>query len=111
LTEKCECYATISERDPRGEIWKYVTGDGRIPLKHPLSSIVKSGPFEGMEVYHGDPSKLTEEQKQRLIKKLSQKFGIPPKEIQKDLAKGLLPIKAENVIVSICSLHFRIMVM
>ena len=110
MKEKCECYAQISKKDPRYEIWKQVDPDARVPLKHPLSSIMKNEHFpEGITVYEGDPSRLTDKQKDVLATLMAQKFHIPKQEVLEGLVKGVLPIKVDNVIVSICNLHFRCM--
>ena len=108
--EKCECYAQISKKDSRYEIWKQVVPNGRVPLKHPLSSIMKNKHFpEGITIYEGDPSRLTKKQKDVLATLMAQKFHIPKQEVLEGLAKGVLPIKVDNVTVSICDLHFRCM--
>ena len=110
MNEKCECYAQVTKNDSRYEIWKQVDPDARVPLKHPIAGIMKNKTFpEGMTVYEGDPSRLTEKQKDVLSTLMAQKFNIPKQEVLDSLAKGVLPVKADNVIVSICNLHFRCM--
>jgi hypothetical protein len=98
----CGCEATISESDPRAEIWKYVFGKRSFPLKHPLP--VNMGDVDGIG-YEGDATVLTEEQKQRLIEKMTAKFGITKEDVTSVLESGVVPIKAENVIVSWCHQH------
>jgi hypothetical protein len=107
VTRKCECYATISEKDPRYEIWKQIDPEARMPLKHPLTRenlTIYPGLF-----YEGDATRLTTEQKELLAKLMSEEFKIPKAEVLKNLADGVFPIKADNVIVSICNLHMRCM--
>ena len=96
----CGCEATITESDPRAEIWLYVFGKRSFPLKHPLC---RNG------FYEGHATVLTKEQRQRLIEAMTKKFGITEKDVTDVLDKGIVPIKADNVIVSICNLHFRCM--
>lgn len=111
MTEKrCECYATISEKDPRYEIWTYVRKDGHVPLKHPLPVKATGGPFDGQLFYEADISRLTDDERARAIEKISAKFNLPRNVVERDMAKGILPIKAENIIVSICKLHFLCMI-
>jgi hypothetical protein len=107
--EYCECYATISKDDPRSEIWRHVKADGQIPLKHPLVVTATGGPFVGEKFYEGDPSRLTGEEKVRLVERLCEKFELTADEVRHELDMGILPIRADNVIVSICPLHFRCM--
>lgn len=109
MTEKCECYATISRDDPRHALWIRVTPDGHIPLKHPLTVKASDGPFAGQLFYEGDPTRLTDEQKQILAEICAEKFSLSKDNILADLAKGILPISVKNVSVSICNLHFRCM--
>lgn len=102
----CECYATITKNDPRYEIWVQVDPEAKVPLKHPIPK--RHPNFEG-SFYEGDPSRLTEEQKKTIIDLLSQKFKVSKDHVREGLDKGILPIKSENTIVSICDLHFRCM--
>jgi len=97
----CECEAIISKEDPRYELWRQVVPNAHLPIKHPIA---KNG------FYEGDPSRLTEEQIQLIATLCSKKFNITKEEILKDIRKGILPIKAENVSLSICDLHIRCMV-
>lgn len=52
---------------------------------------------------------MTEEEKVRLVEKLCEKFGLTADEVRHELDRGILPIRADNVIVAICPLHFRCM--
>lgn len=98
----CGCKATISESDPRAEIWLYVFGERSFPLKHPLP--MNMGSVVGIG-YEGDATVLTYDQRERLIEKMTKKFKVSQEEITKVLDKGVIPIKAENVIVSWCKTH------
>jgi hypothetical protein len=97
----CGCKATISEKDPRAEIWLYVFGKREFPLKHPLP--VNTKPYGLM--YEGDASALSEEQRERLIEKMIEKFRISRDEVTKVLAEGVVPIKIDGVTVSWCRKH------
>lgn len=103
----CECYATISNVDPRYAIWKQVDPDGLIPLKHPLQ--VKNENFSGVLFYVGDASRLTRKQKELMAKLMAEKFKIPREEVLKNLATGEFHISSDNVSVAICKLHSRCM--
>ena len=110
MSQKCECYATLSKNDPRYPIWKQIDPQARIPLKHPiLQRSPKDSVLRGALFYEGDPERLTPAQKEKLAEILSEKFKVPKTEVLKDLAKGYLPLKSQNVSVSICNLHLRCM--
>lgn len=106
---QCECEATISQSDPRYDIWMKVVPEGRIPLKHPIAQKAEAGGESGI-FYEGDPSRLTEDQKKTLADECSRKFRINASAIIEDLNKGILPIKGDNVIITICNLHVRCMI-
>jgi hypothetical protein len=103
----CGCEATISKDDPRAEIWMHVFGKLSFPLKHPLTKNMGATVGTG---YEGDAEALTNEQKERLIEAMTKKFGIERDDVIKVLDTGIVPIKADNVIVSICDRHFRCMI-
>jgi len=98
----CGCEATITEKDPRAEIWLYVFGKRSFPLRHPLPQ--NMGDVVGLG-YEGDATALTNEQKERLIEKMTQKFHIEREDVTTVLDEGIVPIKAEGVIVSWCKKH------
>lgn len=98
----CGCTAIISKDDPRAELWQYVLGCLEVPLKHPVPEKTNFG-----LCYAADPTKLTPEQRERLIEKMAEKFHLQRSEVVEDLEKGFLPIKAENVTLNICPDHFR----
>jgi hypothetical protein len=107
----CECLATLSEKDPRAELWRYVLGTEKleIPLRHPL--YVSNPGFPGKLFLEGDARKLSPEQKRRLVEKMAEKFKIPREEVEKDLEgkDAILPILSDGCVTSICGLHFRCM--
>ena len=98
----CECYAWVSELDPRRKLWEKVVPDGKMPLKHPLPHV--NG---GRCYYEGDVSRLSAEQLEKLAGLLAEKFGLDVAEVRGDLSKGMLPVLAEGVSIWICELHVR----
>lgn len=102
----CECFAEISKNDPRYEIWIKIDSQARMPLKHPLPR--KMTNFEGL-FYEGDATRLTSEQKDIFATEMANKFKITKDEVLKNLEDGVFPIKADNVLISICDLHLRCM--
>lgn len=107
----CECYAKVSRNDPRYPIWVKVDPEAKLPLKHP---ILKRHPYAHPDFmgtfYEGDPSRLTEEQKEIIIEEMSKKFKCSKDHVAEGLAKGFLAIKSDNISVMICDLHFRCMI-
>jgi len=102
---KCECYAAIAEQDPRAVVWRQVVGpELRVPLKHPLP-VRMNGPHGEMVFYHGDPSRLTKKQWQQLADAMAGRFHISRESVIEDLRNGIIPIKAEGCVVSICQRH------
>jgi hypothetical protein len=61
--------------------------------------------------YEGDASVLTEEQRKRLIEKMTEKFNVSRAEVEKGLEAGVVPIKADGVTVTWCERHVRAAVM
>lgn len=107
----CNCYVTLIEDDERYQVWKEA-GIEKFPLKHPLQGLVTiklkgQEPFE-MNILLGDASKLTVEQKEKLLEQITSKFGVNKRDVKKQWKKGI-PIKAERVIVTICTKHSHAM--
>src|SRR5438093_6378566 len=82
MKEDCQCTASLSEKDSRAELWKYVLGNEKleIPLRHPL--FVSNPNFPGKLFLEGDARKLSVDQKVRLVEKMAQKFNIPKDEVE-----------------------------
>jgi len=105
----CECYATIRKEDPRAEIWKQVTSDGTMPLKHPV--LVKNKNFPKLLFYVGDADRLSQKQKDLMADLMSKKFKISRAEVLHNLATtGMFHIRSDNVSIVICQLHLSCMV-
>lgn len=89
--------AVISKQDSRAEIWFYVFGRYSFPLKdaelRDLGEVVGKG-------YLGDAFALKPDERERLIEKMTTKFGILREEITKPLDSGVIPIKADGVTIN-----------
>ena len=99
----CGCEATISQDDSRAEIWLYVFGKRSFPLKHPLPHL--NSCFPNMVFYSGDASALTPEQLEKLIEAMTRKFNITREQVLDSINDGVIPIRADNVTISICQRH------
>jgi len=94
---RCNCYATVSEDDPRHDIWQQLV-NGQMPLKHPL--LVRSKKSPKALFYVGDGTRLTEDARMHL--------ALDPQISTQDLASSdVFYIKAENVTVFVCQTHLR----
>ena len=100
----CECYAAVSCLDPRRELWEKVVLGGRMPLRHPVPHLNGSHLF-----YEGDASRLSTEQLGTMAGLLAEKFSLDSEEVRRDLGRGVLPVLAAGVTVSVCELHARCM--
>jgi hypothetical protein len=76
-----------------------------IPLKHPLKT---DFPTMG-SVYEGDANRLTADQRERLIKAVSERFGLPRESIETDIlqADNTFCVSVDGV--SICAMHTTMM--
>ena len=102
---KCECYAVINEQNPRAVVWRQVVGPKlRVPLKHPIPCWMQ-GLHGELKFYEGDPSRLTKSQWKQLADAMVEKFGVPYDRVIEDLENGMLPVRAEGCVVSICHMH------
>lgn len=96
----CKCYAKIDNTDPRVKIWQEIVPNLEIPLKHPIRR-------DGF--LSGDPDRLSVQQKTKLIELMVQNFPVTRGTILNDLLKGILPVKDQNIIISICREHLLAM--
>lgn len=112
MVSQCDCKASLhKESDPeRYNLFVRIMGcdPPEVPLKGPvIQSAIGPGEKPGL-FYLGDPDKLTDDQKKRMISILSGKFNIPPEIIEISLSMGIFPINAEHVTVSICTFHMNL---
>jgi hypothetical protein len=98
----CGCKATIGEKDSRAELWMYIFGSRIFPILGPFC--YNMGDVVGIG-YKGDAKSLTTEQRERLVEKMTEKFSITRAMVEESLKDGVVPIKAEGVIVEICRMH------
>lgn len=100
LKERCECYVSVNDPE-RKELWKKIFPDGQIPIEHPLA------PLGGF--FKVDLGRITKEQLEKMVKELSDKFGVSEEQIKEEVYTDGIPILNRNCNVAICSLHVRCM--
>ncbi len=103
----CGCEASISDKDPRADIWRAALGKTSIPIVWPL--YVSNPSFPGRGFLQGDSTALTDAQKEMMADLISQKFNLPAVEVLHDLTTGPFPILDEHVTVTFCKDHSRMM--
>jgi len=103
----CDCYGYLSKGNPRLALWQTILDqqEPHIPLKHPLKV---AHPTMG-PVYEGDANRLTDDQRERLIKAVSEKFGLSRESIETDIlqADNTFCVSVDGV--SICAMHTTMM--
>jgi hypothetical protein len=108
----CKCTASLSKTDERADLWKYILGTEKleVPLRHPL--YISNPNFPGKLFLEGDASKLSDEQKARLIERMSEKFKLSKKEVAASLEgkDSIVPILSDGCVTSVCEWHMRQMI-
>lgn len=104
----CGCKAILSPEDPRAEIWKAVFNCLEFPLASPLFHNAQAEGEQPSRFLKGDWMALSEDQKERLCHEMKKRFSIGDSVFRAQMkALGYVPIKDENIHVSICELHAR----
>ena len=109
MTGKCECYVT-GVTEERKKLFQEVCEDGRIPIRCPIpQGFMKHEKLQNPTAFFEMAiERLTEEQKQRLIKQLARRFGISEDEVKRELPKHGCPVRWDSeIVVHWCSLHVR----
>lgn len=93
--------ATIRESSPRAADWKRIFGGLTVRLLSPVPILADS--LTGRRrFYHADVKALSSEQRGRLVAFISERFSVPPEEVELGLgdSKEGLPILDEDLFVS-----------
>lgn len=90
----------IREDSPRADEWRAVFGSTEIPLKS-LLTVENDSPAGVRQFYLVDVAKLDEDQLERVVAHVADKFGIAKDAVAADLNSDHgLPILADDVLVS-----------
>lgn len=94
--------ATLRPGTPRYQEWLNVLGSNEIILKSPLPALGNFPGIDGPALYYElDLNELTDEQRERLINHLSEKFEVPRGEVAAELDTIGCPILGDGVIVTV----------
>lgn len=99
--------AWASSEDGRSGIWREVFGELYFPIVWPLYISLQA--FPGKRFLQGDSQALTSVQEARLSELMAAKFKVPRDEVITNLRAGPIPILDENVSVSFCLRHSRML--
>ena len=106
----CGCKAHLDAKDPRAEIWMKVFGCLSFPLKHPISHMAITKGESSARYLQGDWRALSDEEKLRMVAEMKEKFGVSQEVFMSQIrAVGYVPIKDENITITCCQLHSRMM--
>ena len=95
-------HASLDKTSPRYEQWKHILGqDDHVPLVRPFSTHADLGPEKDVEIYLLDWQNLDEDQSNKLLEMLSEKFKASTETIAEELdADGYFPIRAADVFIA-----------
>jgi hypothetical protein len=94
-------FAILNPSGPNYQSWREIFGDSQVPLKNPTPVKAELGAEKDVEVYLLNLAATTLRVRARLLGTLAQKFRCPVYEVEQELNKNGLPIRAEDVIVSV----------
>lgn len=106
---KCECYAEITDNE-RAELYKGIFHEDKIPIVAPVLAGRARTAGEEYTFYKVDLTRVPEEQKQAIAKKVANKFHLDVAQVIQDMAAMGIPLKSDGVIVVCCPLHTRMMI-
>src|SRR5260370_31177823 len=93
--------AILNPHGPNYASWHAIFGDSQVLLKSAAPIKAELGAEKDVEVYLLNLAAMTLRVRPRLLGTLAQKFGCPVYEVEQELNKNGLPIRAEDVIVSV----------
>lgn len=93
--------ARIPENSPRRADWIEVFGTEVLPIISPVP-VVNDGPTGRREFYRLDVSRITPQQRQRLVRWLSKRWKLPVHEVEKsvDDPEHGVPLLADDLVVA-----------
>jgi hypothetical protein len=92
--------ASLNRLSPRYKTWLDILGSEEVPLSSASSFPADLATERRVEVYRLNMSKLTTEQRCRLVEWIQRNFGDSPTEIEHELNTNGVPIRAADVTVA-----------
>lgn len=93
--------AILNPSGPNYASWYAIFGDSQVPLKSPTSARAELGAEKDVEVYLLNLAAMTLRVRARLLGTLAQKCGEPVYKVEQELKQTGLPIRSQDVIVSV----------
>jgi hypothetical protein len=106
MQRSCECTVKITDPERRKRFEGIFKND-KIPIKYPLPAGKGRIGKEIFQFYELDKSRLSEEQKLTIIKRIASAFYLSFEEVYHDFndPSFKVPIKVDSCVVSWCPLH------
>jgi len=92
--------ASLNPSSPRAADWEKVFLRRHVPILSPVAHVAVLPGLGEREVYLIDLAVLGTPERLRLVRHLSERFGIPLEEADADLDAAGCPILAEDVVIS-----------
>src|SRR5689334_21490583 len=91
--------AVISQISPRYEDWMYILGSPEAPIVSPCTVMATAPGLPAPKAFYRlDVTRLTVDQRSRLIERISEKWHLKPSEVEKDISSEHgIPILADDV--------------
>lgn len=107
---QCSCYAIITDPIRKGR-FSGIFPDDQVPIKGPLANnaLAETGD-ELYQFYELDKSRISPEQRQRLIERLAPTFDVSRETVEQAFEdpKVKIPLRADHVVVTWCEHHARL---
>jgi hypothetical protein len=93
--------AILNPHGPNYASWHAIFGDSLVPVKSAASVKVDLGAEKDVEVYLLNLAAMTLRVRARLLGAVAQELGCPVYEVEAEFSRNGLPIRAEDMIVSV----------
>lgn len=99
---RCECYAETTDPE-RKELWGKIFCEGKVPI----CPFLHNGTLLGQpaQFFLVDFSRVSHAQEENLISELAEKFALTPEEVRGDIANHGVPVRVEDIALSLCAMH------
>lgn len=98
--------STLNPQGPNHDFWIRILGTSSVPIMSPRWSLVNIRAENNVQVYLLNLRGLTLSQRSRLVVTLAKDHGLSISEVESEIAKVGMPIRAADVIVSFSTRAF-----